>query len=87
MTEVTLNSEYFYSETDNKVNIVSLVDDDDKIYTIDGAAAKLFVALVNNSSDDEEQIKKSFNLSDNDLSKFKEELIDSLVKVNIFLKE
>lgn len=79
-----LDENYFYSTSEDKVNIVSLTEDDDEITTIDGVAAKLFLILVEGEESQIEQLRIQYKIEEETFNKFHEELIKSLSKLGIF---
>lgn len=80
-----LSDDVFYSlSSDNVVRIVSLHEDDDRIISIDGIAADLFLSILTEDSETtrDEIIKKS-GLSKDKFQEFNDSLLKELQELEI----
>ena len=80
-----LSEDVFYSlSNDNIVRIVSLHEDDDRIISIDGIAADLFLSIFTEDSEStrDEIIKKS-RLSKEKFQEFNDSLLKELKELKI----
>jgi hypothetical protein len=86
MNNYKLNDSFFYSQSDGVVSIVSIENEHDDVYTVDGTAGKLFMALIGESKDDLTSIEKLVNADEVVFNKFKDSLTSNLVNLGILEK-
>ena len=80
-----LSDDVFYSlSSDNVVRIVSLHENDDRIISIDGIAADLFLSILTEDSENtQDEIIKKSGLSKDKFQEFQDSLLKELKELEI----
>lgn len=87
MKKVKFNSSFAYSHPSNgMVKIISLEQDDNKVFTIKGLSAEVFLKIVN--GEDEKQIFEFIKSQENSppaeaINSFLEKFVDDLTQLNL----
>lgn len=82
---IKLNPDFYYASNEDQVKLISLEGDDEGIYTLSKASARLFLILVNDSNETELDLKSKLSISNEAFEKFKARLVSTLCDHKILI--